>query len=306
MCSFQLEQQGGFHLWEECPCQDKVHFLKKGDVESITLCDGAGSMGGALEAAHAFSQGINEWIVEHFFTTLRGKSDEAVKRLVIEEIDRLLTRLTAGEETARDIYGCTLLTACRNTRTGEALVLHLGDGVILGWTPEKDCRCLTHPEQGEELRATWLVNSSPAMLMQHLRVLRLRPGRSVSAFLLMSDGGEGPLYMPTDGDVKLNPVVAKLAKEFLLRPGSFAQAMPDFIKTRVRPTDDFSIGIMGDMPASLLPVRAPRRIVREYVQYLSARRNGLNPIQAARHAGWRKRDISRKRQRLQDMKIEEV
>lgn len=64
MCSFLLEQQGGFLLWEVCPCQDKVHFLKKGDVESITL------------------------------------SDEAVKRLVIEEIDRLLTRLTAGEKTA--------------------------------------------------------------------------------------------------------------------------------------------------------------------------------------------------------------
>ena len=306
MCSFQLEQQGGFHLWEGCACQDKVHFIRKGDVESITLCDGAGSLDGALEAARIFSQGVNEWIVEHFSTTLRGKSDANVKRLVIDEIDCLLTRLTAGEETARDIYGCTLLTACRNTRTGETLVLHLGDGVILGWTPEEGCRCLTPPEQSEELRATWLVNSSPTMLMEHLRVLRLHPGRSVSAFILMSDGGEGPLYMPTSQGVTLNPVIAKLAEEFLLRPSSFAKAMPDFVRKQVRPADDFSLGVMGDAPATLLPIHTSRRIVREYTQYLCARRSGLNPLQAARRAGWRKRDIPRKRKRLQDMRIEEV
>lgn len=306
MCSFQLEQQGGFHLWEGCVCQDKVHYIRKGDVESLTLCDGAGSLDGALEAARTFSQGVNEWITEHFSTTLRGKSEEAVKRLVIAEIDRLLTRLTAGAQIARDLYGCTLLTACRNMITGEALVLHLGDGVILGWTPEEGCRCLTQPEQGEALRATWLVNSSPAMLMEHLRVLRLRPGRSVSAFLLMSDGGEGPLYMPTSQGVTLNPVMAKLAEEFLLRPSSFATAMPDFVQAQVRPADDFSLGVMGDAPASLLPIRASRRIVREYTQYLCARRSGLSPLQAARRAGWRKRDIPRKRKRLEAMRIEEV
>lgn len=306
MSSFQYTQQGGFHLWEGCVCQDQVHYLKKGDLESLTLCDGAGSLAGALEAASVFSREINEWIVDNFSTTLRGKSDTAVQRLVMHEIDRILTHLTAGEESARAIYGCTLLTACRNTRTGEALVLHLGDGLILGWTPREGCRCLTVPEQGDSLRATWLVNSSPAMLREHLRVLRLHPGRNISAFLLMSDGGEGPLYMPTSQGLMLHPVLEKLTGEFFLRPGSFARAMPGFIKDQVRPADDFSLGIMGDIPFSLLPLRASRRVMREYIRFLRARRNGLSPVRAARHAGWRKRDIARKRQSLQKMSIEEV
>lgn len=66
MSGFLLEQQGGFHLWEGCPCQDKVHYMKIENVESVTLCDGAGSMSGALEAARTFSQGINEWICINF------------------------------------------------------------------------------------------------------------------------------------------------------------------------------------------------------------------------------------------------
>lgn len=306
MHSFLLEQQGGFHHWEGCPCQDRVDLLRKGELMSLTLCDGASSLSGALEAANAFSRGINEWLTAHFATTLQGKSEDAVRQLAIRQIDRLLTRLTAGVEAARDLYGCTLLSVCCNTRTGEALVLHLGDGAVLGWSRDTGCRCLTPPQQGEELRSTWLVNSSPAMLTEHLRVLRLRPGSPVDAFILMSDGGEGPLYMPTSSGVALNPVMAALTEEFLLRPGSFARAMPAFIREQVRPADDFSIGLLGALPAALIPGRASPRVRRGYAAYLAARRSGLPPVRAARQAGWRKGDLPRKRSRLQTMGIEEV
>lgn len=306
MRAFTYEQQGGFHAWEGCPCQDRVFALQQGDVECVTLCDGAGSLSGAAEAAQAFSREMGSWLAERFHTSLFGLPEEAVRELAIREIDRILTRLTAGVEAARDLYGCTLLSVCRDRATGEALVMQLGDGVILAWTHADGCRCLTLPEQGEALRSTWLVNSGQQALREHLRVLRLRPGKSPSAYCLLSDGGEGPLYMPRPQSVELHPVLDNLIPEYLLRPGSFAQAMPEFVRKQLRPTDDFSIGVLGDAPAPLLALGLPPRRLRRYAQYLSARRAGCSRIRAARQAGWRKRDLPKHLKRLQAARIEEV
>lgn len=305
MCAYQLTQQGGFHAWEGCPCQDRVHTLRRGTVEAVTLCDGAGSLDGAEQAAIAFSQGMNEWVAEHF-RTLRGKSDEDVRRMAVAEIGRILDGLTLGVEESRDLYGSTLLTVCRDCRTGEALVLHLGDGLIVGLSREEGCVCLTTPEQGEEYRSTWLVNSSPEELMDHLRVIRIRRQRHMDAYCLMSDGSEGALYQPREDGVTLHPAVESLMQEYLLRPANFVREMPDFVRKRIRPADDFSIGFLGDVPPTMLPAKGPARVRRQFAEYLAARRSGMCAARAARKAGWRKRDVPNKRDRLQWMQVEEV
>lgn len=305
MCAYQLIRQGGFHAWEGCPCQDRVHTLRRGTVEAVTLCDGAGSLKGAEQAAITFSQGMNEWVAEHF-QTLRGESDEKIRRLAVGEIGRILDGLTLGEEESRDLYGCTLLTVCRDGRTGEALVLHLGDGLIVGLSRADGCICLTPPEQGEEYRSTWLVNSSPAEVKDHLRVMHIRRRRGIDAYCLMSDGGEGALYQPRPEGVTLHPALERLMQEYLLRPANFVREMPDFVRTRIRPADDFSIGFLGDVPPAMLPVKGPVRVRRQYARYLAARREGLSAERAARRAGWRKRDIRTRRERLLQMQVEEV
>ena len=305
MCAYQLTRQGGFHAWEGCPCQDRVHTLRRGTAEAVTLCDGAGSLQGAERAAAAFSEGMNEWVADHF-RTLRAKSVEEIRRLAVGQIGRILDGLTLGGEESRDLYGCTLLTVCRDCRTGEALVLHLGDGLIVGLSREEGCVCLTPPEQGEEYRSTWLVNSSPDEVTDHLRVMRIRRGRRIDAYCLMSDGSEGALYQPREEGVTLHPALESLMQEYLLRPANFAREMPDFVRTRIRPADDFSIGFLGDVPPAMLPVKGPARVRRQYARYLAARREGLTADRAARRAGWRKRDTRTKRERLLAMQVEEV
>jgi len=305
MGAFKLEQQGGIHLWENCPCQDRVHTLRKGDVESVTLCDGAGSLNGAAAAAQAFSQGMNEWMADHYMA-FRHTSRREIRRQAIREIDRILTALTCGVNSARDMYGSTLLTVCRDCRTGEALVMHLGDGMILGWSGQQRFSALTNPGRTEADRATWLVNNSPEALNAHLQVVRVPRSAHMDAFCLMSDGGEGALYQITGDTVRLHPVLGSIMQEYLLRPGSFEKAMPDFVKKRICPSDDFSMALLGDVSANALPSQASGRIRRQFASYLAARRSGAGIPQAARQAGWRKKDVKRKQDWLLKMQVEEV
>lgn len=306
MSVYKLEQQGGIHAWENCPCHDRVHVLRRENVESATLCDGAGSLSGAQEAARAFSEGMNTWLADHFHTSLRGKSCATVRQLAVREIGRILNELTRGVESARDIYGCTLLSVCRDPRTNEALVLHLGDGVILGWHARKGLTPLTLPEHGEVHRSTWLVNNSAEAVAAHLRVLRIRPKQHIGAYCLMSDGSEGALYLPTENGLQLHPVTEQVVREYLLRPATFRKVMPAFVEKRICPADDFSIALLGDLPAESLPRSIPQRIRRQFAAYLSARRRGLSSDRAAREAGWHRRDIGGKRHRLLLFSIEEA
>lgn len=305
---YSLTQQGGFHAWENCPCQDSVFALREGDVECVTLCDGAGSLSGALKAAEAFSQGISRWFVASFAQLLRENSPDGVRRRLLDEIDRILDELTCGAVECRSMYGCTLLSVCRDCVSGEALSVQIGDGVILRWSDRRETACVHPPEDRQAHRSTWLVNNSRDMLMEHIRVRRDPPSREGRGYCLMSDGGEGRLYTPTQRGVTVHPVVDRLIREYLLCPGRFAREMPGYVRRIVRPADDFSIGVLGDVPASALPLPGgtPRRVAGRYAAYLSARRCGAGSALSARRAGIRKRDLNKCMKRLTGMGIEEV
>lgn len=305
MGAYGLFQQGGFHEWENCPCQDNVYVMKEGDVECVTLCDGAGDLHGARKAAEAFSKGIGRWACTHFPELMRGCTD--IRAQLLDEIDRILDALTFGVRECREMYGCTLLCVCRSCTNGEALVMQIGDGLILRYNDRQEIVCVNPPDQRSGHRASWLVNNSREALMKHVHIRRDPPSRG-GGYCLLSDGSEGCLYRPGDGTMAVHPVVASLIGEHLLRPHRFAKEMPDFVKKKIRPTDDFSIGILGDIPACMLPFPAavPRRVGKEYARYLSARRAGKSPIASAREAGIRRRDLRKGMKRLTDMGIEEV
>lgn len=305
MSAYGLFQQGGFHEWENCPCQDRVFVCRIGDTESTTVCDGAGDMQNALKAADSVSREIGSWACANFTELMHGRADARAQ--LLDEIDRILDKFTFGTKAYRNAYGCTLLCVCRSLSTGEALVIQIGDGVILRYNDRREIVCVNRPDARSGHRASWLVNNSREGLMKHAHIRRDPPSRG-GGYCLLSDGSEGYLYMPSDDTMTVHPIVPALISEHLLYPRRFAEEMPDFVKKRIRPTDDFSIGIIGDVPASILPLPAavPRRIAKKYAVYISARRAGKSPITSAREAGIRRRDLPKCMKRLTGMGIEEV
>ena len=295
-------RQGGIHAFERVPCQDCIHTLRRGSVQAAALCDGAGSLPGAYQAAHAFSRAMCQWIAENLPRLLR-MPEERVRLLAADRIEEVLSDLALGHPEAKSAFGCTLLLCAMDMKTGASLCLQLGDGLIA------ECRGtgavpLSLPNQGREHRSTYLTTSSRETILARMQVIR---GRDGQAFFLMSDGAEGAFYR-IDGQ-RVTPTAGlfpELLQEFQLRPRAFHQMMEYLLAARIKPTDDFSLGILCRDAPPLPPSPGPCRVQKSYARYLAARRSGASPLSACRLAGWRKRDLPKRRAWLLSRQIEET
>lgn len=301
ICS--IVRQGGIHAFEGVPCQDNVCGVRRGNIQATVLCDGAGSLKGAREAAAVFSKALCEWVVNQYDVLLRLPEAE-LRQIVAGRIETILTQLSAEDEENRDSFGCTVLLCAANMKTGKALILQLGDGLIVEKSRGKEAVALTRPVQGSEHRSTYLTTSSRQAILSQLQVFH-RSGNA--SYFLMSDGAEGALYYMNRNTAVLNNVFGDMLDECLLRPSSFQDEMEQLLQNHIRPTDDFSLSILCQDAPDPDAFAAPRkRLAKKYARYLAARRQGRSVASAAHLAGWRRRDVKKRRGWLQRQNIDEI
>lgn len=233
-------QTGTGHLQRETPCQDSAQGVCAENACCIALADGAGSRADSHRAAEAVTRALSLALARDFDSWYALPDDALARRLLTAATDAV--RASApGTEPA-----CTLLLFAA-ARDGRCLMVHLGDGAILG-AGTLGPVLLSGPENGESREVTYFVGSAGAL--QHLRVQRTLPA-GCHTVLLCSDGSAAALLHEQTRQVA--PAVSVLARMTVTLPRATAeQYMREDLDRLFRPhtPDDMSLAVLCLDPAA--------------------------------------------------------
>ena len=117
---------GAAHIQAGLPCQDHYYRITDEDRQTIVICDGIQEIGGL--AAKVVSQTLAEEL--HHADYLKATVRTIRGRLYLFLQDKLNAY---AKENDLDIekLATTIMAISVNCHTGEALMIHLGDGIIL-------------------------------------------------------------------------------------------------------------------------------------------------------------------------------
>lgn len=173
---------GESHELAGIPCQDRICVQRKNGAECAVLADGAGS----VENSQYISSAVTRVLAEDFCTCADywlAMNDTQLKAYVRE-----LSSRAAGMYPGM-AADCTLLFF--GAYEDQILILHIGDGIILGTGEEAEAISL--PEHGAEPNQTYFL-SGPEM-ENHLRIYR-EIMEDTDTVVMTSDGLERVLYDP--------------------------------------------------------------------------------------------------------------
>lgn len=165
--------QGLSHELQNIPCQDAVTKCIKDDKFAVVLCDGAGSIENSEKSSNFVCSFLSNHLCENINDLLELQENEISK--VIYEA---LKEKAEAENISLD---CTLLAVASGEK-GDDIVLHIGDGIIIGENEIEEPWIISEPENGEESYYTYFLSSEDAP--EHLRVIKA----NYNSYLLTSDG----------------------------------------------------------------------------------------------------------------------
>lgn len=240
--------QGRSHVDAGVPCQDQVRFVRFPNGTAIgALADGAGSARLSHYGAEILIEAASELVAHEFDRIFKATNNLGTIRLeVVGQLQSVLAKAAAaGVNVAdsdrerlglplrdtdpqvacevRDLASTLVLVAVMNERF---VALHLGDGVlgteVVLPSGRRVGRPLGRPDNGEFANETVFITSRSAA--GALRIYRGRlenKARTISGFILMSDGPEASLYQKRSRT--LAPACSKLLEACRSLPSEVMQ-----------------------------------------------------------------------------------
>lgn len=124
---------GEYHADKRMKCQDQVYYQEQDNRQVIVLADGTG----ASDLNVACVSEVVKYTAEELLAMTRAKKlpelskQELTYRLMEGIIEIISDHMDRNHLTA-DYFGSTLLAFMADTGTGNYLLIHLGDGIIIG------------------------------------------------------------------------------------------------------------------------------------------------------------------------------
>lgn len=177
---------GQDHADKCAKCEDITYLAETSEFRFYGLADGQSGklrcrQGGKAVLAAVFrfveSTGIAQLTRYEYVDELRYK--------LISMIRSTIDRLAAADGIDRAEYASTLVAFAYDIRIGQYVMIHLGDGGIIGKTDSGEIRMLSSPENGLTTRYTWLTTSQDALF--HLRI-GFGCVQSYSRIMMITDG----------------------------------------------------------------------------------------------------------------------
>lgn len=165
---------------DRIPNQDKGCIIRKGNVISLALCDGAGSLALSSAGAREISKLIAEMICnnwEHYRTVLSNEIRKEIYLGVCEKLKELSHKYNCGKEE----FGSTILALATDGK--ECIGIHLGDGAIFSYN-NAEIKILSYPVNGVTTNQTYLTTSKYAF--NNIRFYRFK--RTEKKYMLITDG----------------------------------------------------------------------------------------------------------------------
>lgn len=234
-------QTGILHVLNHRPCEDHTAVSVSPDgCTAITLADGAGSCSRASEGAQITSSAAAEYLANNFASLWQMSSDHAAHAILNAVLTRLAADAKSADTPIRE-YSSTLLAAAA-APDGRFLLLHIGDGVILGLDCSGECHVLSRYEHTGPSNLTTFVTvpDTPYFIQQG------DMGRSgICAFALMSDGVEEKLV----NELGCDPHAQLMMQLFFFLSGTDMNAQLKGLFQLMQnngASDDLSVNLLAD------------------------------------------------------------
>lgn len=179
---FNASVTGNSHMIRDISNQDAVFSDVRSGVTFISLADGAGSLKGAGICAETVVREVSCTIADNFPSLLAMDSDQTASEIG-KYITGCMEKLSHTTGLPPEQLGSTYLFAGSDGKN--FLIVHLGDGAILGKTFSGTNGIISVPEGSEDGKATFLTCS--ANLANHIRVTRA-DYKDYCEIILISDG----------------------------------------------------------------------------------------------------------------------
>ena len=260
--------KGLIHKAEGAPCQDAVAAFRHKRNVALALADGAGSYQYAEVGAKRISRAASRYMARNLDYFLRSSNETVVASilwLIRFELHKLHAEFPETDEYA---FASTLLIVGSDGR--RYVSFHLGDGAIMQQKGNGIVQMLSAMIPGQD-RGTYLTTSPDEDIMANAMVHR---GKA-NAFLLTSDGAERRLYNETE----ISDSCSVILDNFRCGYGrQYGRYLSDQIKHDLKPTDDFSLGILiADAPsAAVLKQQAEQQNTPYLTKYLLKAAQYLN------------------------------
>ena len=260
---------GRSHQWNTGRCED--HWSKRrrncggiyGEVVAACVCDGAGSVPFGHVGASVVSSTLTKWLVRNFPFAHSGSTDDIKAKLMPYLISKL-SRVAKGKKTSLRNFATTIV-AVAVAENGSGMVIHLGDGGIIGRFGS-DLRPICVPMKGEFANETYFVSDRDAA--DRIRILRWGPGdgcdgesegETANGYLLFSDGLETSLLHRTTLEVApaASTMLSWLDKYPEVEVGASVERNLNEV-FRLRTMDDCTLVLMSNISGCTNPYPEPR------------------------------------------------
>ncbi len=174
---------GTRNLERNLPCQDWVSHETRGSVTAIALADGTGTTAHATAGAMVTAQILTRHLSKNF-RRLLACDDDALRYDVLATVRKALYDLCDTHETGLNRLSSTFLAAAADSRIGQFLLVHLGDGIAAAEN-DQGVQVLSYGENGPSRRYTVLTSTQGAL--PHVKILR-GSTNGMKRLFLCSDG----------------------------------------------------------------------------------------------------------------------
>lgn len=179
-----IQMAGSRHQNCQQPCEDAVFLRVTGDFLFCGLADGQSGAAYGAEGGRACLEAIGDYLEEVGLQALLSAPFPDELPCTITRVFRRRLLALSQKNPWKD-FASTLLAIAVDLKTGQYVLLHLGDGCALSVSRDTEPGILSGPEQGLSLHHTWLTTSDNAVSHLRLSFGRLQ-GRK--RLLLLSDG----------------------------------------------------------------------------------------------------------------------
>lgn len=230
--TFWVSRTGQRHLREGGKCEDVSLILEHGGFRFWGLADGQEGKLFCREGGKAALGAVARYLEGKGIAALAAHPHpDELQYALIRRIRSTLEALALTHGAALQDFSSTLIALAIDPVTKDYILIHLGDGFVVGTKKEPRAKILSFPENGITQNYTWLTTSPDAI--GHLRVYR-GSAKNYSRLLLLTDGAT---MLCRQGNI------ARRAEALLSPPGR-----PEDILAAVRagnPQDDASCIIIN-------------------------------------------------------------
>ena len=165
----------GFRLTGQChrdknePCEDIVFKFETDSLFIYGIADGQSGKKFCRQGGMGVLNCIAEYIIDKGISALlRYQYRDEIQYEIMRKVRKTLSTLAEHARTDFVEFSSTVVLIAIDPMTREYMIIHLGDGGVIGIKKDNTLSMLSSPENGITLDYTWLTTSSEAL--PHLRI----------------------------------------------------------------------------------------------------------------------------------------